>query len=316
MKSSILLTGGMGYVGGRLAIALQAAGHIVYCGTRRKDLISPSWCHSLRMRHLDWDSNSSLRDACKGIDCVIHLSAMNEIDAASDPIGSLNVNGVCSLRLLEAAKTASVRRFIYFSTAHVYGSPLKGHIDETTLARPVHPYAISHKVMEDFVLAAHDSKKIQGIVFRLSNGFGSPATHNINRWTLLVNDLCRQAVMTGVLRLNSSGFQLRDFVTLGDVSSAVNHMVQLDNSKLADGLFNLGSGVSVSILSMTELVAKRWSMMTGKEIEIVRPSVKNENNLTLTYSCEKLVATGFKLLREDEIEIDNTLKLCQKAFSN
>jgi UDP-glucose 4-epimerase len=314
MKTSVLLTGGLGYVGGRLALSLREAQHAVRCGTRNSALGAPAWFAEMQMAHLDWKSIESLVQACKGVDCVIHLAAMNEVESLRDPVGALQMNGLSSLQLLEAAKLAGVRRFIYFSTAHVYGSPLQGSINETSLPRPVHPYAITHKVAEDFVLAAHDHKQIEGIVFRLSNGFGAPVSPNVGRWTLLVNDLCRQAATTGELRLHSSGSQLRDFITLGDVARAVNHVLQLDADQLANGLFNLGGNRVMSIFEMTERIAARWRAMTGREIPILRPAGDGTPPSMLRYRCDKLAATGFVLTSQIDREIDDTLKLCLQAF--
>lgn len=314
MNAKVLLTGGLGYVGGRVALALNEAGHVVRCGTRHAGLSAPVWFPNMQMTHLDWGSLESLGLACQGVDCVVHLAAMNEVESATDPVGALEMNGVASLRLLEAAKAVGVRRFIYFSTAHVYGAPLQGDIDETTLPRPVHPYAITHKVAEDFVLAAHDRKQIEGVVIRLSNGFGAPVTPDVDRWTLLVNDLCRQAATTGELRLNSAGTQLRDFLTLGDVARAVDHLLRLDAGQLADGLFNLGSGKAMSILEMTERIAARWQVLTGRDIAIVRPVGDGVLPPALNYHCEKLAATGFMLTSQVDREIDDTLQLCLQAF--
>ena len=314
MKLSILLTGGLGYVGGRLASALVTAGHQVHCGTRSSSKTAPEWLPQMQMTHLDWDSDVSLAQACQGIDCVIHLAAMNEIESAKNPLASLQMNGVASLRLIEAAKAAGVRRFIYFSTAHVYGAPLQGLITESVLPHPIHPYAITHKVTEDFVLAAHAQKQLEGIVIRLSNGFGAPVTPKVNRWTLLVNDLCRQAATNGELRLNSPGTQLRDFITLGDVSRAVSHLLELKVDQLGDGLFNLGGGKAISIFEMTELVADRWRALVCRDIVIHRPVGDGARPLPLDYCCDKLSATGFKLTSQIDSEIDATLRLCISAF--
>jgi len=314
MNSKVLLTGGLGYVGGRLALALREAGYVVRCGTRRNELTAPMWFPDLQMVRIAWESAESLSQACQGVDCVIHLSAMNEVEALSDPIGALQINGLASLRLLETAKQAGVSRFIYFSTAHVYGSPLQGSIDETTLPRPVHPYSITHKVAEDFVLAAHYFKQIEGVVIRLSNGFGAPVTSDINRWTLLVNDLCRQVVTTGEMRLNSSGTQLRDFITLGDVTRAVNHLLKLSSDQLDNGLFNVGGGLAISIFEMTERIASRWRMLTGQNIVIIRPTEDGLLPPVLDFRCDKLNATGFKLTSDFDREIDDTLRLCMKSF--
>lgn len=314
MNQKVLVTGALGYIGGRVAQALSNAGYAVYCGTRQKNLALPHWLPNARLVSLDWSSQASLQDACSGMDYVLHLAAMNENESVKDPVGALLMNGVASLMLLEASIASGVQRFVYFSTAHVYGAPLQGSIDEVTLPRPQHPYAITHKVAEDFVLAAHDQKRIEGVVLRLSNGFGAPATHDVDRWTLLVNDLCRQAVVTGQLKLNSAGLQLRDFITLEDVSRAVNHLLQLAPQALADGLFNLGGDASTSILSMTEQVAARWKILTGKDLPIVRPEHSGPLPAPLNYSCEKLKATGFTLTSNVHQEIDATLCLCQAAF--
>lgn len=313
MNNKVLLTGSMGYVGGRVALALREEGYSVYCGTRRFGLPIPPWFPHMKIVFLDWDSIESLTDVCKGMDSVIHLAAANEHESSSDPIAALKMNGLASLRLLEAAKIADVRRFIYFSTAHVYGSPLQGSIDETTLPRSVHPYAITHRVAEDFVLAAHEAEHIEGIVIRLSNSFGAPVATEVDRWTLLVNDLCRQAVTNGKLQLKSSGTQLRDFITLGDVTRAVNHLLKLDINKIDDGLFNLG-GKTMSILEMTERVSLRWQLLTGHKIDIDRPVQCNPKVSELNYLCNKLASTGFKLTSDIDREIDDTLLLCLQAF--
>ena len=314
MSHTVLLTGGLGYLGGRLACALAAAGHQVRCGTRRPGAAAPDWLPGMPMVTLDWASTEALTVACQGVDCIIHLAAMNEVESARDPVGALEMNGLACLRLLEAGKSSGVRRFVYFSTAHVYGTPLKGNIDESSLPRPVHPYAITHKVAEDFVLAAHDRKQIEGVVIRLSNGFGAPVTPDVDRWTLLVNDLCRQAAISGELRLSSAGSQLRDFITLTDVARAVNHLLKLDAGQLADGLFNLGGGKAMSILEMSERIAVRWRALTGRDIAIVRPAGDGVPPPALNYRCDKLAATGFTLIGQVDREVDDTLQLCLRAF--
>ena len=314
MTTSVLLTGGLGYLGGRVAQALVVAGYHVRCGTRQPAALPPVWLPKMRMVHLDWDSDDALAQACRGVDSVVHLAAMNEIESAKDPVSALQINALASLRLLEVAKRSGVRRFVYFSTAHVYGAPLQGDIDEARVPRPVHPYAITHRVTEDFVLAAHDRKQIEGVVVRLSNGFGAPATAAVDRWTLLVNDLCRQAATKGELRLNSNGMQIRDFITLGDVARAVEHLLRLELPLVGDGLFNLGSGHATSILAMTERVATRWRLLVGGDILIVRPTADTGPVPVLNYRCDKLAATGFTLSEQIDREIDDTLRLCIHTF--
>lgn len=315
MTYSILLTGGTGYVGGRLACSLIDKGYKVYCGTRRVGERSPSWLTGMQMVYVDWQSSDSLKNACTNIDCVIHLAGMNEIDSAKNPMSALQVNGALTLDLLNAAIKMGVNRFIYFSTAHVYGAPLKGTINEAMITRPIHPYAITHKVAEDFVLSARDQGLIDGIVVRLSNSFGVPVTSKIDRWTLLVNDLCKQAAISGELSLNSSGEQLRDFITLQDVCGAITHILKLKGEELHDGLFNLGSGNSFSILEMAQRIAVRWHLITGNKIQIKRPISTEFIKSELNYSCAKLLDTGYRHQFQIDDEIDKTLMLCIREFS-
>ena len=77
--------------------------------------------------------------------------------------------------------------------------------------------------------------------------------------TLLVNDLCRQAVQTGKLVMRSSGLQQRDFITLTDVGRAVRHLLELPPADCGDGLFNLGGDNSISVWDMVQRVSLRCS---------------------------------------------------------
>jgi len=260
MSAKVLITGGSGYLGGRLvqALAEEPRFHL-RLGARQPLTLKPAWLGEAEIVPLDLLSQEDLHSACRGVRYVIHLAALNEVESLANPEEALLINGLGSLKLLEAAKRAGVERFIYFSTAHVYGSPLAGLITEASLPRPNHPYAITHKVAEDFVLAAHDKKTIQGLVLRLSNGFGAPASAKVKRWTLIVNDLCRQAVTTGKLALKSSGLQWRDFITLSDVTRSVQHLLTLPASACQDGLFNLGGECSLRIIEVAQRIANRAS---------------------------------------------------------
>ena len=313
MARTLLITGGLGYVGGRLALALaERTDWDLRVATRTPPQSHPSWLLRGEIVGVDLFSDADLQAACRGVHGVLHLSALNEIESAQNPQLALQVNGIGTLRLLNAACEAGVERFVYFSTAHVYGAPLVGNIDESTLTRPVHPYAISHHIGEAVVLAAHDSRRIAGLVLRLSNGVGAPAHAKVNRWTLIGNDLCRQAVMEGALRLRSSGLQRRDFITLTDVSRAVLHCLQLPISSWGNGLFNLGGEQALRAIDFAERVAHRCGAVLGYLPPIIRPQPSpGEADLPLTYRIDKLRATDFQLAGSVDDEIDATLRLCK-----
>ena len=316
MSDIVLITGGLGYVGGRVSKYL--AGNTDYkirITTRKNEAQIPEWLGNGEIIQTDLMSENDIKSACAGVRYIVHLAALNEIESSTNPQLALTVNGLGALNLLRTAEKVGVERFIYFSTAHVYGSPLQGILTEETLPRPIHPYAITHRTAEDFVLAAHDREALTGIVLRLSNGFGAPVQPDVNRWTLLVNDLCRQAVSTKTLKLQSAGYQKRDFVTLLDVSRAVSYFLNLPVEQCDNGLFNLGGECSLRIIDMAELVAERCSKVLGFNPEIIKPApASKESSPVLDYRIEKLKSTGFALTNNVNAEIDATLLFCQNEF--
>lgn len=317
MSDTILVTGGLGYVGGRIAKYLaENTSYSLHLSTRQHQQERPDWLVNGEIINMDLLDDKDLEEKCVGIKYIIHLAAINEIESLKDPAKALKVNGVGSLKLLQAAVKAGVERFIYFSTAHVYGAPLVGRITEKTLPRPQHPYAISHKTAEDFILAAHDRGDIEAIVFRLSNSFGMPERESINRWTLLVNDLCRQAATTGEVVLRSTGLDKRDFITLHDVARAVGHILTIPKEHCDNALFNLGGENTLRVIDMASLIAERYELMFGKKLVIKRQETNQETvDMKLDYCIDKLKSTGFILNSSIDKEIDETLLLCKRAFT-
>jgi len=312
MNTKILITGGWGYLGGRIAVTLaEKLGWPVRLSSRQPRPQSPAWLPQAETVCLDLLRPQTFAAALAGVTAVVHLAAMNENDSLADPVKADRINTKATADLLDAAIKSGIKRFVYFSTAHVYGSPLVGNITEASIPRPVHPYAISHYQAEKFVLAAQAQGRIEGIVVRTSNGFGAPTHIDVDRWTLLVNDLCRQAVQNRKLVLHSSGLQQRDFVTLHDIAKATGHFLRLPADNCADGLFNLGGECSMSIWEMTQAVSKCCRDILGEEVPVVRPQpLPGEGAAGLRYDISKLKQTGFTLEGDRDQEIRDTLKIC------
>lgn len=319
MTKNVLITGGLGYLGGRIAETLTRSLHYkLRLGDLKQSIQSVSREEEREIVSIDLALDETLSVACQGVDFVIHLAAMNEIQCVEDPDRAMLINGLGTSKLLKAAIEQGVKRFLFFSTAHVYGSPLAGEISEETEPHPTHPYAITKRAGEDFVLAARNSGKIEGVVFRLSNGLGAPVSQNIDRWTLICNDLCRQAVVEKKLVLRSSGLQQRDFIAIADVARAVRHFLTISNNELQDGLFNLGGECPMRIIDLAERVSERCEVICGFSPEIVYVQSKStdEETLPLNYSVDKLKQTGFSLVGNICEEIDKTLLFCQQAWGS
>jgi len=314
MTQSVLLTGGLGYVGGRVARYLAGNPDYEVFVTSRDPQSQefPAWLGKDHCIGMDILNDAEVKNACRDMDTVIHLAALNEIESQKDPGKALLVNGLGTQKLVRSAEECGVSRFIYFSTAHIYRSPLEGSFTESTIPRPVHPYAISHRTAEDFVLAATTEGKFQGVVLRLSNSIGAPISTRVDRWSLIGNDLCRQAITTREMQLKTLGTQERDFIPLLDVGRAVSHMIQLPDNTLGDGIFNLGGENTQSILSLAQLIQERCSITFGFTPPITRPAASPpREKIRLVYSIEKLKMTGFRLSGSLAKEIDDTLIFCK-----
>jgi UDP-glucose 4-epimerase len=295
-RPTVLVTGALGYLGGRLVHALCAAGFPVI-GTSRKPRPAPeAWPAGARLATLDpAEGVDALAQALRGVDCVVHLAAANEVDSAADPDRAVIDTGLGARRVLEAAIAAGATRLIFLSTIHVYGAPLTGRLGEDRPPRPSHPYAISHRLGEDFVLAAHDAGRIQGVVVRLSNGIGAPAWPQVDRWTLVGNDLARQVVQTGQIVLKTSGVQWRDFITLADVCAGLQSLIEADASVLGDGLFNLGGGLPLRIIDVAEHMAIAAQLVTGRTPPILRPlPAEDSGSAPFDFPTDKIQAVGFR----------------------
>lgn len=313
MSETVLVTGGLGYLGGRILGHLEASEtYTLRVSTRRPPRDRPAWAGGMQVVRADLVDDGALAAALDGVDAVLHLAAMNARDCAADPEGAHMVNVLGTGKLLAAAERAGVGRFVYVSTAHVYGAPLRGEIGEETVPRPVHPYAVTHRAAEELVLASG----VAGLVLRLSNALGAPADPAADCWMLLGNELCRQAVTRGELVLRGTGLERRDFIPLSDVARAVDHFLGLPAGAWGDGLFNVGGGRSRSSYEIAGLIAERCGSVLGfaPPIRCATPPGEDTGG-DLHYRIDKLLATGFRLGGDEGAEIEATLSLCRAAFA-
>lgn len=309
----IIITGGMGFVGGRLAKKL--AGKFDITVSTRKNIEHGILEQNGQVTHVLHNQLLSIDGFPENIDTVIHLAALNEWNCVKHPSEAIKVNIDETRIILENAINTGVKNFIYFSTAHIYGSPLQGIITEETMPFPVHPYAITHKAAEDYVVAAALKKKINSIVIRLSNSFGAPQLPSVNRWTLLANDLCRQAIEKGSLTLLSNGCQYRDFVCLSDVEEVIDKIVNraADFNRI---IYNLGAGISMRVIDMANVIAAMNTSLFNKSIPVYLPAgAIATDEPTLLFSIERLELEGCVIKNDVQTEIKKLLQFCHQNFS-
>jgi UDP-glucose 4-epimerase len=246
---------------------------------------------------------------------VVHLAAMNEPDCEKEPVSALQINGLGTMTLLRAARSAGVRRFVYVSTSKVFGANPTGTIDELSVPRPANHYGITHRLAEDYILAAHDKGLLEGTVLRLSNSLGAPADPDVNAWMLIANDLCRQAALTKRIMLKSNGLAWRNFVAIADVVTAIRHVLTMSSDLLSDGLFHLGGPETLPIWELALRIAGRADEIFGQSTKVERASEPSGTAYRmLDWRTDKLTSTGWKAKQILDEEIDATLKMSREAF--
>ena len=311
MKPVVLLTGGFGNLGGRVAAALHNQGDWDIRLASRSHTLAPAWAPLAEVIHLDVLDAADIARSCKGVSAVVHLAALNDRQAADDPELAEAVSGRGTHALINAAIENHVQRFIFMSTAHVYSSPLQGVITESTLTTNQHPYATSHISGERAVAERHDREQFLGIRLRCANGFGYPMSPDVDIWHTLVYDLCKQVVATHRMTLRSSGLQQRNFIPVSDICAAILHFLQLDATRVADGLFNLGGLTSTTVLEMATVVAERARVVLGINATIERPNPSSDEPINaLDFRINKLAETGFVPKNLVNEEIDRLLLVC------
>ena len=171
----VLVLGGHGYLGGRIAQYLNYLGFHVTIGSRTPD-IKPPLLLGINTIKIAWHD---IDESVFNFDSIVHAAGPNSSDCISYPESALDF-AKSTDRLLNIAVKKSIKRFIYFSTAHVYKNPLVGHVLEETPLTSDHPYAKMHQKSENFVQQYSKDSLIEGVVMRLANVIGPPSNKETN----------------------------------------------------------------------------------------------------------------------------------------
>jgi nucleoside-diphosphate-sugar epimerase/2-polyprenyl-3-methyl-5-hydroxy-6-metoxy-1,4-benzoquinol methylase len=170
---NILITGGTGFIGSRLALKCREKGFSVRCFGQRNTEAESENSRELEQRGVELVFGSilderELAQAVKGIDLVVHLAAaQHEANVPDQHFWDVNVHG--TQRLLEACVSAGVKRFVHGSTIGVYGDASRP-IDETSTCRPENIYGVTKLEGERLALTYRD--RIELVVIRISETYG------------------------------------------------------------------------------------------------------------------------------------------------
>ena len=308
-----MITGGNGHLGSRLAIYLKSQGHDIILGIRNS--IDPlPWNVGIEKLIIDWDNLALIECKLKEVEVIFHTAGVNASNALLNPEYALYFNGLKTLEFVNLAKKVGVSSFYFFSTAHVYANPLEGKFTEKSCTKNYHPYATSNIAGENAVLTANQPGVFKGIVLRISNTFGFPVHDKVDCWSLLVNDLCRQVVNERKLVLKTDGKQYRNFISISSFCLLINELLQISNLQIYPPVFNVGSGMSISVYGMAQRIQQRCNYLFGYKPEILINNYLEERTKPrkFKFSLENLGRLNINFIENINVEIDDLLLYCKQ----
>ena len=199
--------------------------------------------------------------AVAGAEAVVHCAAQVSVERSTeDPVSDAQTNVLGTVNMLHAASRSGVRRFVYVSSAAVYGDPVRIPIGEGHPTEPLSNYGASKLSGEKFTLACGHTTDMEVAVVRPFN-FYSPRADPRSPYSGVITKFVERVRSGKPPVIEGDGLQTRDFIHARDVASMA---VALLSAEGVDGeVFNCGSGSPTSILDL----AKATVSASGRRLE-------------------------------------------------
>jgi UDP-glucose 4-epimerase len=253
MTKLIVVTGGAGFIGSNLARLIAERGDAV----RVIDNLSIG-----HLAYLDGVPHSLIRGSLADPDAVraavadawavVHLAARAGIpDSVADPLGTFEANVSQTVRLLEAARRAGVRRLVIASSNAAAGDH-EPPSDEADLPHPLSPYGASKLAGEAYVQAYAATYGLAACALRFSNAYGPYSLHKKS----VVAAWLRAALGGEPLVIHGDGEQTRDFVHAEDLARGVLSALDAPEADVAGEVFQIGTSVETTVNQLAEAVER------------------------------------------------------------
>jgi UDP-glucose 4-epimerase len=292
----VLVTGGAGYIGSVVAEELLQAGHqvVVFDNLSRGHRQAVPKNAELIVGDLADRAALDQLFGSRAIDAVMHFAALIEAgESMKAPETFFRNNTANALTLLEAMLAAGVKRFVFSSTAALFGNPERTPIEEDDLLRPTNAYGESKLLVERMLAWFHQIHGLRYASLRYFNAAGAsrpdkgeahqPETHLIPRILQVALGRVQHVNVFGTDYATPDGTCVRDYIHVSDLAYA--HLLALQALEKASLLiYNLGNGQGFSVREVVEVVRK----VTGHPIPVIESPRRAGDPAVLIASSEKI----------------------------
>lgn len=287
---NIVVTGAAGYIGGQIALQLTDAGHTV-TGIDRRPL--PRHLEGvMQFLQADFDSDESYRKLVElRPNAVVHCAGTSLVGpSVKHPSDYYQNNVAKTLNLLSIMMSAVPRaRFIFSSSAAVYGEPIMTPCHEVDPKEPISPYGESKLMIEMILESYHRAYGLDYVAFRYFNACGADskgrhgqepgATHVIARVLESIRD-DQEFTLYGDKYPTADGTCVRDYIHVEDIAKA--HILALDRMVPA-GVYNLGSSQETT----NRQIVAAAEQVTGKTVKLAVGPQRAGDPPVLSASADK-----------------------------
>jgi UDP-glucose 4-epimerase len=251
-----LVTGGAGFIGSHLVSALLDLGHEVcvldnFSTGRLQNVNHLIDNPRLTVHEVDIGSGGDLSRFFEGVDRAYHLAALADIvPSIENPHSYHRANVEGTFQVLQAAKGAGVKRFVYIASSSCYGLSDVSPTPEDADIRPMYPYALTKYIGETYAMHWAKLYGFPAVSLRLFNVYG-PRSRTSGTYGAVFGVFLAQKLAGKPFTVVGDGTQTRDFTFVSDIVDAI---LAAADSDLVGEIMNVGSGGTYSINRLVELL--------------------------------------------------------------
>jgi UDP-glucose 4-epimerase len=246
-----VVTGGCGFIGSHLAVALVRRGDTVrvldnFAVGAPANLAEVA--ADIEIRQGDVCDLETVRGAMAGVDYVLHQAALASVQrSVDDPLGTHQADATGTLNVLVAAREAGVRRVLYAASAAAYGDDPMLPKHEDLPPRPLSPYAAAKLAGEHYCAAFARSYDLPTVTLRYFNIYG-PRQNPRSEYASVVPRFVTAMLRGEPPTIFGDGTQSRDFTHVDDVVAA--NLLALEAAEATGEPINVASGERYSLLDL------------------------------------------------------------------